>query len=188
MASTHKKVIVRRLLGDTLPGYLPVSGFVERGALGLLDLNGRINSVLLSDTKYVCYVRDFNLGDATNPERLTRRAFLARPRSDGLWIRLTFRSAGPAPPDVRAPDLIEGLAVSDVSLFDDFLSDLGLFLTPPDTRSNTQRIFIPRSSIADLQVLAVVTSPSRRKIASSPASPVQDELFETRLPPDARPY
>ncbi len=188
MASAQKKVIVRRFLGDVLAGYLPVNGFVQHGDVGLLDLDGRINSIPLSDVKYICYVRDFNLGDNLNPERLSRRAFLARPRSDGLWIRLTFcgSHSGPQesrPSNPRVPDLLEGLAASDVSLLNDLLADLGLHLTPPDTRSNTQRIFIPRSSFTDLQILAVITSPSRRKLAQSPTSSLQDELFSTPLPP-----
>src|SRR5579871_4068127 len=95
MSSAHKKVIVRRFTGDTLPGYLPLTDFVRgkasERALDLLDLTGRVISLFLNDIKYICYVRDFNLTDPSNPERLTRRTFLARPRTEGLWLRLTFR-------------------------------------------------------------------------------------------------
>src|SRR5215471_15091873 len=96
MSSAHKKVIVRRFLGDTLAGYLPLSGFVRSRAtdkdrvVDLLDLSGRVTSIPLAEIKHICYVRDFNLNDP-NPERLTRRTFLARPRTEGLWLRLTFR-------------------------------------------------------------------------------------------------
>lgn len=187
MGSTHKKVIVRRFLGDVLPGYLPVNNFVRHGAVGLLDLQGRLSSVALSDIKHISYVRDFNLGDSLNPERLSRRAFLARPRSEGLWVRVTFRSPGVSSHDPRSPDTLEGLAATDISLFDDLLSDLGLYLIPPDTRSNTQRIFVPRSSLNNLQILAVITTPSRPKPAAPPSAALQDELFDTPLPPNARP-
>ncbi len=195
MASAHKKVLVRRFLGDVLPGYLPVSGFVRHGSVSLLDLDGRVNSVTLSDVKQISYVREFNLGEAGNPERLTRRAFLARPRAEGLWIRLTFRGPGPSPQEARSPDLLEGLIAADLSLADDLLADLGLFLTPPDTRSNTQRIFVPRSSFTDLQILAVITSPSRRKsdtpaassLASSLPTSLQEELFPAPPPLTTRP-
>lgn len=186
MASNHKKVIVRRFLGDVLPGYLPVSSFVRDGAIGLLDLDGRMSSIALSDVKYVCYVRDFNLGDAVNPERLTRRAFLARPRSAGLWVRIAFRNPAGLH-EARSPDLLEGLVAPDLTLLDDLLTDTGIHLTPPDTRSNAQRIFVPRSSISDLQVLAVITNPSRRKSPSPSQAALQEELFETPLPPIARP-
>jgi hypothetical protein len=183
MSNTRKKVIVRRFSGDTLPGYLPASGFVHQASLDLLDLTGRVLTLPLADIKTVSFVRDFNLTDTANPERLTRRAFLARPRTEGLWVRLTFRSPDPH------PDQLEGLATTDLSLLDSLLDDVGIFLTPPDTRSNTQRVYIPRAAITELVLLAVVTSPSRRpSLAPRPTSEnLQDELFHLPLDPDSRP-
>lgn len=178
MSSAHKKVIVRRLTGETLPGYLPLSRFVRQNAIDLLDLGGRIISLPLNDIKHVSYVRDFNLTDSMNPERITRRTFLARPRTEGLWLRMTFRTG----------DLLEGLAPIDISLLDDLIHDAGLHLTPPDTRSNTQLLFVPRSSLTDLQLLAVITTPSRRKpLPASSVSTLQEDLFEALLPPNSRP-
>jgi hypothetical protein len=124
----------------------------------------------------ISYVREFNLNDLVNPERLTRRTFLARPRTEGLWLRMTFTSG----------EMLEGLAPTDLTLLDDLVNDAGLFLIPPDIRSNTQRIFVPRTSISELTLLAVVTSPSKKKPAVVPQSPQQD-LFEAELPPNARP-
>ena len=112
-----------------------------------------------------------------NPERLTRRAFLARPRTEGLWLRLIFRSG----------DLLEGLAPTDRSLLDALADDDGLFLTPPDTRSNTQRLYVPRSALTDLQLLAVITTPSRRQPRPAPAETLQDELFHLPIDPASRP-
>jgi hypothetical protein len=179
MSNTRKKVIVRRFSGDTLPGYLPHANFVHGSAIDLLDLSGRILTLPLSDIKTISYVRDFNLADTANPERLTRRAFLARPRSEGLWLRLTFRSS----------DQLEGLAPTDRTLLDALVDDAGLFLTPPDTRSNTQRIYIPRAAITDLVLLAVITTPSRKLAAADRPSKesLQDELFHLPLDPDSRP-
>jgi hypothetical protein len=178
MSSAHKKVIVRRFTGETLPGYLPLSSFVRnrspQPAIDLLDLSGRVIPLLLNDIKHVCYVRDFNLNDTANPERLTRRTFLARPRTEGLWLRMTFRTG----------DLLEGLAPTDIALLDDLINDAGLHLTPPDTRSNTQRIYVPRSSLTELQLLAVITTPSRRKPLPAPSVPsMQEDLFENLIPP-----
>jgi hypothetical protein len=179
MSNTRKKVIVRRFSGDTLPGYLPHVTFVRNNSVDLLDLSGRILALPLSDIKTISYVRDFNLADTQNPERLTRRAFLARPRSEGLWLRITFRTG----------DLLEGLAPTDHSLLDSLIDDGGLFLTPPDTRSNTQRLYVPRAAISELQLLAVITTPSRRQpLAERPAKEsLQDELFHLPLDPDSRP-
>jgi hypothetical protein len=182
MSSAHKKVIIRRFTGETLPGYLPLASFVRnrpaQHALDLLDLGGRIVPLLISDIKYISYVRDFNLTDTANPERLTRRTFLARPRTQGLWLRMIFRTG----------DVLEGLAPTDISLLDDILNDTGLHLTPPDTRSNTQRLYVPRSSLAELQLLAVITAPSRRKPLPAASAPtLQEELFNTPIPTNSRP-
>jgi hypothetical protein len=191
MSSAHKKVIVRRFLGDTLPGYLPLSGFVRTRAsekdrvIDLLDLSGRVAVVPLSEIKHICYVRDFNLNDSANPERLTRRTFLARPRTEGLWLRLTFRGQSSTP--AAETDQFEGLAPLDITLADNILNDAGLFLIPPDIRSNTQRIYIPRVAIADLQLIAVITTPSRKKSAPAASVPsLQEDLFRA-LPPNAKP-
>ena len=179
MSSAHKKVIVRRLTNETLPGYLPLAGFVRNHTIDLLDLEGRILPIPLETIRSIAYVRDFNRDDPDDPERLTRRTFLARPRTEGLWLRLTFRSG----------DLLEGLAPTDRSLVDALVDDAGLFLTPPDTRSNTQRIYVPRAAITDLQLLAVITSPSRRQpLPSEPTKEtLQEELFHLPLDPDSRP-
>jgi hypothetical protein len=179
MSTSRKKVLVRRFSGDALPGYLPHAGFVHAGAVELLDLSGRILPLPLSDVKHISFVREFNLSDAVNPERLTRRTFLARPRTEGLWVRLTFRTG----------DMLEGLAPTDLSVLDGLIDDSGLFLAPPDTRSNTQRLFIPRAAISELQLIAVITSPSKKQtIAERPAKEsLQDELFHLPLDPDSRP-
>jgi hypothetical protein len=132
--------------------------------------------------KYISYVRDFNLSDTVNPERLSRRTFLARPRTEGLWLRLHFRFSG------NEPDVLEGLAPIDIAVLDDAVNDCGLFLIPPDVRSNTQRIYVPRSAISELHLLAVITTPSRRKSPSSKSvSSIQEDLFHSPLPPNARP-
>ena len=179
MSSSRKKVLVRRFSGDAVPGYLSGAGFVQAGAVELLDLGGRIVALPLNDVKHISFVRDFNLTDAVNPERLTRRTFLARPRTEGLWVRLTFRTG----------DQLEGLAATDLSILDGLIEDGGVFLIPPDTRSNTQRLFIPRTAITELQLLAVITTPSKKQpLADRPAKEsLQDELFHLPLDPDSRP-
>jgi hypothetical protein len=95
-----------------------------------------------------------------------------------LWLRMTFRGG----------DLLEGLAPTDLALLDDLINDAGLHLTPPDTRSNTQRIYVPRTSLTELQLLAVITTPSRRKPLPGASVPsMQEDLFENLIPPNTRP-
>ena len=172
MSSSQKKVIVRRFGGDLRCGYLPTTGFVRDGNVLLLDLEGRRAALPLAEIRTICYVRDFNLNDSANPERLQRRAFLARPRGDGLWLRLTFREDG---------DLLEGLVAADRVLMDDIAETDGLHLSPPDTRSNTQRVFVPRSAIATLTILAVITSPSARPKPIAMPKPATESTLQEML-------
>jgi hypothetical protein len=161
--ASRKKVLVRTLDHAIHPGYLPPSDLLALDApdsIDLLDLSARTHPIPLADIRTIAFVRDFNLADPHNPENLLRRAFLARPRTEGLWLRLTF----------AAGDTLEGLAPLDLSLLDSLLTDRGLFLIPPDIRSNTQRLFVPRTAIAALQLLAVITTPSKPK----PQEPVLD--------------
>jgi hypothetical protein len=145
--------------------------------LDLLDLGGRIQPIPLTDVKYAAYVRDFNTSDTVAPERLLRKTFMARPRTEGLWLRLTLRDG----------DRIEGLAPLDLTLADGWAEDLGVHLVPPDIRGNTQRLYVPRAAIEQMEILAVVTTPSRKKPVSIAAEEeVQPDLFSLPLPPDAR--
>ena len=165
MPVSRKKVIVRKLSRDWLAGYLPPSAFVVQEQAEMLDLSGKLVSVPMAEVKWICFVRDFQSGDANQPERLLRKTFVTRPRSQGLWVRVRLKDN----------DLIEGLAPNDLSL----LEGEGIFLVPPDTRSNTQRIFLPRQAVAELDILAVIKTGARR----GPAEAVQEDLFKGQSPP-----
>jgi hypothetical protein len=169
VTGSRKKVIVRRFSPGLLRGYLPAAGFVEHphdaSSLELLDLSGRVQSISLQEVKSVSFVRDFNLSDDANPERLPRRSFLARPRTEGLWIRMILRD----------DDQIEGLAPLDLTFADALTDDRGIQFTPPDVRGNTLRMYIPRSAMISLQVVAVVTTPTRRKVLEALQKPASDD-------------
>ena len=160
MASSRKKVIARKLNREWLAGYLPSANFAHRGHVELLDLLGKVLALPLDELKWICFVRDFNSGEADNPERLLRKSFAGRPRSEGVWMRVRLSDG----------DSLEGLAGNDLTLLD----PVGVFLTPPDIRSNTQRVFVPRQAIAELAVVAVVLAPSRQKPRETPR---QEDLF-----------
>ncbi len=169
MASSRKKAIFRKLSRDWLAGYLPPADFVRAGSIQMLDLEGKVVTLAAEDLKWICYVRDFNSGDLNNPERLVRRTFAGRPRGEGLFVRVRLKDG----------DLVEGLAANDVSL----VASDGVFLTPPDLRSNTQRIWIPRSAVDDLDVVAVIGKKPRSATQQPPLSGqpteegAQKELF-----------
>lgn len=160
MAKSRKKIIARRLTQEWTAGYLPSEGFFCNGTVEMLALDGKIVSIDAAALKWICYVRDFNSGEIANPERLLRKTFSGRPRAEGLLVRMRLGDG----------DLLEGLAANDLSL----ISGEGLFLTPPDVRSNTQRLWIPPSSIKEMQIVAVIGAPSRKR-PKPPEKPTQQE-------------
>jgi Family of unknown function (DUF6982) len=166
MSTSRKKAIFRKLSRDWVAGYLPASGFVREGRLEMLDLDGKVISLAAADLKWICYVREFNSGELNNPERLVRKTFAGRPRGDGLFVRARLKDG----------DVVEGLAANDLSL----VGSDGVFLTPPDLRSNTQRLWIPRSSMEELEVVAVIGAAKRKPVekAEKPKDERQEELFE----------
>lgn len=143
MATTHKKVIVRKMDRDTVNGYVS-NAFVTEGKLELMNTAGNVVTLDLHDVKGVYFVREF--GDT---ETLTRKTFTSRPRMEGLWVRLRFRDN----------EVIEGMMPNDLLQEG---SD-GFSIIPPDTQSNTQRIFVPRSALAEMTVIGVIGEKSGRR-------------------------
>jgi hypothetical protein len=166
----RKPVIVRKLTRDWCAGYAAANPAGETDELEMLDSQGKLLRIAWSHVKWVCYVRELAAGDGSGsvtiqPERLLRRRFTSRPRMTGLWLRIILSDG----------EELEGVAANDRSL----VEGAGLLLTPPDTRSNTQRVFVPRSSIRDLSVLGVIgpRTQSAREDESQPElfSHEQDE-------------
>lgn len=159
MASHRKPVIVRKFSRDWFAGYAGASIGQDTSELEVLDLSGKVLRIGWGQVKWLCYVRDFPPPSAStgngqaNPERLLHRRFSIRPRTAGLWLRMTLSDG----------DELEGLAANDRSLID----GTGLLITPPDTRSNTQRIYVPRQAIQSLEVLGLIGGAGRRQTAAS---------------------
>jgi hypothetical protein len=163
MSSSRKKAIFRKFSRDWLAGYLPAADLVRDGRVEMLDLDGKVVQIDVDELKWICYVRDFNSGEINNPERLVRKTFAGRPRGEGLFVRVRLKDG----------DLIEGLAANDVSL----VSSDGLFLTPPDLRSNTQRLWLPRAAVEELEVVAVIGGAKKKAAAAEEAETAQEKLF-----------
>ncbi len=168
MASPRKPVIVRKFSRDWCAGYAASDLGIETATPGaaeleILDLGGKVLRIGWEQVKWVCYVRDFPAGDAAHPERLFRKRFATRPRTAGLWLRLTLTDG----------EELEGLAANDRSL----IEGVGLLLTPPDTRSNTQRVYVPRQAIQTLEVVSRIGATGRKRVAAAVKAGEQPELF-----------
>lgn len=168
MVSNHKPVIVRRFSRDWVPGYANQRRLVHDGMLEILDTGGKVLTLGLAEIKHVSFVREFGPAGQQEPERLARKTFATRPRTAGVMVRVHFKDQ----------DTLEGLASNDASL----LENEGLLLAPPDTRSNVQRIYVPRLAIAEMEVLAVIKPPTPRKGRSV----MQDDLFAAIPVPSSR--
>ena len=144
MPSTHKKVIVRKKGRDSVSGYVSPANFVSEGRLELLNPSGKVVMIDLKEIKNVDFVRDFSELSSTG-----RKTFANRPRTEGLWVRLKFTDN----------DVLEGMMPNDLVQ----ISGDGYLVTPPDTRGNIQRVFVPKSSLEELTVLGVIGRPEARR-------------------------
>ena len=131
---------------DSVSGYVSPADFVNEGKLEILNTSGTVIAVDLREIKGVYFVREF--GDS---ESLTRKTFTSRPRSEGLWVRLRFKDS----------EVLEGLMPADLTQN----MPEGFLVNPPDQRSNTQRIFVPRTALESLTVLAVIGATRRKRAA-----------------------
>jgi hypothetical protein len=152
-ASTHKKVVVLLLDRTSLRGYLNPGRLGDTDTIDVLTPEGTHRNFAVKDVRSIYFVRDFT--DNFEPER---KAFLSRPKLEGLWVRLKFRDN----------DSIEGVVPNDLLS----LLDRGVQITPPDLHGTTLRIFIPRTALSEMTVLGVVGI-ARRK----PTAPLQPRLF-----------
>ena len=163
MTSLRKPVIVRKFTRDWIAGYAGGGFGQDEAALEILDATGKVLTIGWHAVKWVCFVRDFPAGEQSNPERLLQKRFTVRPRTAGLWLRMTLTDG----------DELEGLAANDRSL----VEGAGLLLIPPDTRSNTQKIYVPRQAIQTLEVVALIGASARKRSAEARRAEAQPELF-----------
>jgi hypothetical protein len=151
-ASTHKKVVVVLLDRTEHRGFLNPSKLTEGDSLALLTQMGEHEEIPAKDVRAIYFVREFT--DDFEPER---KAFLSRPKLDGLWVRLKFQD----------DEVIEGVVPNDLLT----LLDHGVQITPPDLHGSTLRIFIPRTALAEMTVLGVVGIARRKPAAPAGAQP-----------------
>jgi hypothetical protein len=90
MASSRKPVIVRKFSRDWCAGYANPNFGQDAPELEILDLGGKLLRIGWEQVKWVCTVRDLPAADSANPERLLHKRFSIRPRTPGLWLRMTL--------------------------------------------------------------------------------------------------
>jgi hypothetical protein len=143
--STHKQVVVHKLDKGLVKGFVDPESYLRPDAMEVLDREGRLVNIPLSEVKGVFFVRKFE----GNPQGSERKVFRSRPRLAGLWVRLTFKDN----------EVLEGVVPNNLLA----MNPLGFSLTPPDPSSNNLRLFIPRSALVGIEVLGVVPDGAGRR-------------------------
>ena len=136
--STRKRVVIRKLDKGLIKGFLDPNGYLAND-LEVLDREGRLVHIPLSEVKGVFFVRDFE----GNPDRAERKVFRSRPRLAGLWVRMTFKDS----------EVLEGLLPNNLVEID----PLGYLVTSPDVYSNNLRMFVPRTALTEMEIIGVIS-------------------------------
>jgi hypothetical protein len=177
--STYKKVVVRRLDHGQVKGFVDSESYLRANEVAVLDREGRIVTIPLQEIKGVFFVKEFD----GNPQRSERKIFQSRPRTAGLWVRMTFRDK----------EVLEGLLPGNLLE----QSPHGFLMVPADLYSNNLKVFVPRTALSEISVLGVISDGRLRKlpqkgrdrIGASAASERQLGLFSTTEQQDKKqPY
>ena len=155
--ATNKKVIVTRFDREPVPGFVQTPDGFSMDSVELLTPSGTLVHLPYSEVKAVCFVRDFEDGDGWRPHR----AYAARPKTPGLWVRLTFQDG----------DTSEGVISNNLML----LEPAGFHIILPDPSFTGQRLFVPREALRELVVLGVIGSAVKRKRPGKTEAPT-DQL------------
>ena len=133
-----RKVIVRKLNGEILKGYMEEKPDLVHGdSINFTSLTEEHISIPKREMKALFFVRKFT----GNKEYSEVKFFESQPRIDGLWVRLKFQDN----------ETIEGIVSNSIR----FLIDDGFFLRPPDPNSNNRLMFVLKVALKDFTVLGV---------------------------------
>ena len=157
--SAHKKVLVSRFDREPVQGFVQ-SPETQQDFLEILRADGSLLKIPVSETKAICFVRDFEDGETWKKHR----QFPARPKMGGLWVRLRFRDG----------DSLEGIVPNNLL----HLESAGFGLVPPDPTFQNQRIWVPRPALEGVEVLGVIGSPLRRRKPEVKVDEDQLRMFE----------
>ena len=156
-STTAKKVVVRRFDRENVTGFVSVFSYLQPQHIELLKPDGALALLPYDEVKSVSFVKDFE------GETESRRLFLARPKLEGLWVRMVFRDG----------ETQDGILPNNLLSWD----FAGFTVTPPEPDGNSQKVFVPRQALRSIQVLGVVGSPLRGKRKKTPATGDQPTLF-----------
>ena len=155
-------MLVRRFGQDALEGFVDPKEYLRSGGIEMMTRSAETLLIPYETVRAVYFVRDFG----TDPEQNQRTEFVSRPKLGGLWIRLEFVDG----------DHLEGVIPNDLRM----MGQPGVTLTPPDSKGQTGRVFVPGPALENLLVMGVIGKPARQPKGPSralKAADVQMDLF-----------
>jgi len=134
----RRKVIVRKLNGETIKGYLEtIPQLRDTKEVSIVSLTEELITVAKQEIKALFFVRKFS-GDKEYSEV---KFFQNQPRIDGLWVRLTFIDG----------ETVEGIVSNSSRL----LLEDGFCVIPGDPKSNNRLIYVPKAALRDFRILGM---------------------------------
>jgi hypothetical protein len=133
---TAKRVFLYRF--DRLPVEGFASGSLSGGPLEVITQGGSLQALAPAEIKALCFISEGGKADLFTSDPLFQR----RPKLPGLWTRFTFRDG----------EKLDGILPHNLLDW----PEQGYLLIPPKASSSRQRVFIPRSALADAECLGVV--------------------------------
>ena len=130
---------------EPLEGFVDPQSFLRNDGIEVLARSAKVVLVPYEGIRAVYFVRDF--GEA--PDRNQRKLFVSRPKLGGLWVRLRFLDG----------DELEGVIPNDLRIMDRH----GVVLTPPDSKGNAHRVFVPGQALDRFVVMGVIGKPTFRR-------------------------
>ena len=137
--------MVLRFEREPVPGFVQTPGGFTKDAVELLTPSGNVQRVPYSEVKAVCFVRDFEEGDGWQ----RNRAYAARPKTPGLWVKLTFQDG----------DTTEGVIANNLLL----MEPAGFQVILPDPTLAGLRVFVPKEALKEIVVLGVVGISAKKR-------------------------
>lgn len=142
--STSKKVRVQRFGQVPLDGHVSPHQFLGADGIEILARTAKAVFIPYRQIRAVHFVRDFDgAGDGSQ-----RTVFVSRPKRGGLWVRVRFLDG----------EELEGVIPNDLRI----MGEHGVTLTPPDSKGNTQKVFVPSSALDSFVVMGVIGKPNLR--------------------------
>ncbi len=141
-----KKAMVYRFERETLAGFVDSGNSFEGNQVQFLNREGVVQHLPVEQVKLICFVREW-----LDILPWARSHYAARPRQQGLWVRLRFRDG----------DTVEATMPNNIGVLD----PIAIVVSPPEPAIGVQKVLIPRLALESFEVLGVVGSPLKKQKA-----------------------